>query len=162
MAYLYKYLSNMEVLFYHNYLRYSIQPGIARVYLNLWPEPTLSSYWNWAKTLRTLDRIDQSLLQSDIKILAKVLALRFNKVIASIVHPNQSGFMPQKSTVINLHRLFLNLQPQSDNVGDRALLSLDAHTAFDSIEWQYLWAVLGKFDFGKMFLSWVQLLYSSP
>lgn len=30
------------------------------------------------------------------------------------------------------------------------------------MEWEYLWAVMGKFDFGEGFLSWVKLLYCSP
>lgn len=46
-----------------------------------------------------------SLLQNDVKILAKVLALCLNKVISTIIHLDQSGFMPQKSTAIKLHRL---------------------------------------------------------
>lgn len=69
-----------------------------------------------------------SLLQCDIKILAKVLALRLKKVIISIMHADRSGFMPQKSTAINLRRLFLSLQSPSNNVGDRALLSLTRHS----------------------------------
>lgn len=48
-----------------------------------------------------------SLLQSDVKILAKVLAMRVNKVILSIIHPDQAGFMPRKSTVTNLRRLYV-------------------------------------------------------
>ena len=103
-----------------------------------------------------------SLLQNDVKILAQVLAVRLNGAISTIIHSDQSGFMPQKSTAINLRRLFLNMQSQADNMGDRALLSLDAHKAFDSVEWKYLWAVMRKFGFGEGFISWVQLLYSSP
>lgn len=76
-----------------------------------------------------------SLLQSEIKILAKVLALLLNKVISTIIHPDQSGFMPQKSTAVNLCWLFLNIQAKADNVGTRTLLSLDAAKAFDSVEW---------------------------
>lgn len=59
-----------------------------------------------------------SLLQNDVKILAKVLALRLNKVISSIIHSDQFGFMPQKSTAINLCRLFLNIQSPAENAGD--------------------------------------------
>lgn len=75
-----------------------------------------------------------SLLQSDVKILAKVLVLRVNWII-SIIHPDQAGFMPQKSTATNLSRLFLNMQLQA-NRGNRALLSLDANKAFDSVGWR--------------------------
>lgn len=45
---------------------------------------------------------------------------------------------------------FLNLQSWSDNVEDRVLLSLDAHNAFDNIEWSYLWAVMRKFGEPKL------------
>lgn len=93
-----------------------------------------------------------SLLQSDVKIVAKVLSLRVN----------QAGFMPRKSTATNLRRLFLNMQTLADNTGQRALLSLDANKAFDSVSWRYLWAVLTKFGFGTHFIAWTCLLYSSP
>lgn len=55
--------------------------------------------------------------------------------------------------------LFLNLQSQVGNVADKALLSLDGHKAFDSIEWSYLWVIMRKFGFGAGYISWVQLLY---
>lgn len=50
-----------------------------------------------------------SLLQSDVKILAKAMAIRMNGVITAIVHGDQAGFMPNKSTAVNLRRLFLNI-----------------------------------------------------
>lgn len=80
-------------------------------------------------------------------------------VISSIIHSDQSGFMPQKSTAIHLRRLFLNIQSPADNGGDRVLLSFDAHKAFDSIDWDYFWAVMRKFGFRNRLISWVQLLY---
>lgn len=103
-----------------------------------------------------------SLLPVDIKLLAKVLALRLSTVITEVIHDDQSGFMPNKSTAVNIRRLFLNLQLSNDDTGGRAILSLDAAKAFDSVEWTFLWAVLHKLGFGPQFLSWVRLLYSAP
>lgn len=103
-----------------------------------------------------------SLLAVDIKLPAKVLANRLSTVVAKIVHDDQTGFMPNKSTAINLRRLCLNLQLSSGDTGSRAILSLDAAKAFDSVEWNFLWAVLSKLGIGPKFFSWVRFLYSAP
>lgn len=84
---------------------------------------------------------------------ANVLPL--NKAILSILHPDQTGFMPGKSTAINLRRVFLNMQTLSEKNGARALLSLNAKKAFDSVDWRYFWVVLERFGFGERFISWV-------
>ncbi|XP_072009068.1 ATP synthase subunit C lysine N-methyltransferase isoform X1 [Engystomops pustulosus] len=102
-----------------------------------------------------------SLLSTDVKILAKTLSNRLIRVIPSIIHSDQTGFMPQKSTSINIRRLLLNLQIPADNIGQRAVLTLDAAKAFDSVEWQYLWEVMRVIGFGPNFISWVKVLYSA-
>lgn len=53
-----------------------------------------------------------SLINVYAKIIAKILALRLNKVIESIIHPDQMGFIPRRSTAINLRRLFTILQSE--------------------------------------------------
>lgn len=103
-----------------------------------------------------------SLLQTDIKILAKILARRLNSVILSLIHPDQTGFMPGKSTALNLRRLFMNTQAVHEDVGSRVIVSLDAAKAFDSIEWNFLLTTLAGFGFGPHFIQWVRLLYSEP
>lgn len=104
----------------------------------------------------------RSLINSDVKILAKVLAKLLNTVITTIIGANQTGFMPGRSTSINLRRLFTNLQAAHDTTGSRAVLALDAHKAFNSVEWPYLFEVLAKFGFGTTFIKWLQLLYFKP
>ena len=103
-----------------------------------------------------------SLLQVDIKILAKVLANRLNKVILSLIHTDQAGFMPGRNTSFNLRRLYINLQATHDNVGSRVLVTLDTAKAFDSVEWRYLWRCLETYGFGPKFCKWVSLLYHNP
>lgn len=73
-----------------------------------------------------------SLLQVDIKILAKVLALRLNQVILTLIHADQAGFMPGHNTSFSPRKLYINLQATHTNVGSRVVVALDK--AFDSVE----------------------------
>lgn len=66
-------------------------------------------------------------------ILDWVLVTRLYKIITSVIHPDQVGFMPPNSITINLCRIFINVQTPADDKGTRALLSLDAIKVFDSI-----------------------------
>lgn len=79
-----------------------------------------------------------SLLQVDIKILAKILALCLNQVILTLVHEDQADFMSGRNTSFNLRKLFINMQAHHDNVGESVVVTLDTAKAFDSVEWNYL------------------------
>lgn len=65
-----------------------------------------------------------SLLQTDVKILAKILALDLKKVILSLINPDQTGFMPTKNTAFNTRRLFMNFQASHHQIGSRVIVSL--------------------------------------
>uniref|UniRef100_A0A803K169 Reverse transcriptase domain-containing protein n=1 Tax=Xenopus tropicalis TaxID=8364 RepID=A0A803K169_XENTR len=103
-----------------------------------------------------------SLLTANVKILAKLLANRLKKIIGSIIADDQLGFMPGKTTAMNVRRLFLNLTIAHANSGERAIAALDIAKAFDTVEWPYLWKALDKFGFGTKFVNLVKLLYKSP
>lgn len=103
-----------------------------------------------------------SLLQLDIKILAKILAIRLNTVILTLIHPDQTGFMPAKNTAYNLRRLHMNMQAEHGKMGSRVVVSLDAAKVFDSVEWEYLWECLARFGFWTNFIKWIRLLYQRP
>lgn len=102
-----------------------------------------------------------SLLNVDLKILAKVLAGRLNSVITALIHPDQSGFMLGRGTDINIRRLLTHMdKAPEDSLG--VVVSLDAEKAFDSVEWEYLWTVLWKFGFGPKFIKWLRMMYAFP
>ena len=104
-----------------------------------------------------------SLLNVDVKILAKILATRLEKVLPTVVHSDQTGFIKNRHLFFNLRRLFnIAYSPSRGPQNTEILLSLDAEKAFDRVEWDYLFLALSKFGFGPTFISWVKLLYASP
>lgn len=100
-----------------------------------------------------------SLLNNDYNILANILAGRLNAVILSIIHNDQTGFMPGKSTLINIRRTQLINQLRVFVSESRVLTSLDSARAFNSVEWLFLQTSLKKF--GSVFGKWIGILYSS-
>lgn len=88
-----------------------------------------------------------ALLYNDLKILTKLLASRLHSILPSIIDPDQTGFMANKSTEINLRRLFTNLHAHHDNRGTRVNASLDIKKALDSVEWPFLWEIVRRMGY---------------
>lgn len=103
-----------------------------------------------------------SLLNSDLKILAKTLASRLSPLVTKLIHPDQTGFIPDRHLFHNVRRLLNILYSPRQPKEDLFILSLDAQKAFDCVELPYLYAVLEKFGLGTGFISWIKLLYSNP
>ena len=101
-----------------------------------------------------------SLLNSDQKIVAKVMTNRLNKHISTLIHPNQTGFIPDRFSFSNTRRL-LNVM-YSNTQSRPAVISLDAQQGFDQIEWKYMFAALKKFGFGDKFMTLLKRPVPNP
>ena len=103
-----------------------------------------------------------SLLNADVKLFAKVLALRLEPLMNKLIHPDQTGFVKSRLSSDNVRRLLHIVEASAEVQTPCAVLSLDAEKAFDRLEWHYLWAVLQHMGFGIHFINMIKTLYASP
>lgn len=75
-----------------------------------------------------------SLLNTDIKILAKVLATRLMEVAPSLMYNKQTDFMPGKGMDLNIWHLFTNIAATISSGEPWVVFSLDAEKSIDSVE----------------------------
>lgn len=66
-----------------------------------------------------------SLYNYNLKVMTKVLATRLTNILPSLVSIDQTGFIPGKSTDINLRRVLTHLQLPPDESASRVLVMLD-------------------------------------
>uniref|UniRef100_A0A8C5PNC3 Reverse transcriptase domain-containing protein n=1 Tax=Leptobrachium leishanense TaxID=445787 RepID=A0A8C5PNC3_9ANUR len=103
-----------------------------------------------------------SLLNTDVKIFAKLLSNRLDLLLPRLIHPDQVGFIPGRQAFDNTRRAIDLLWHASSSHTPSLFLSLDAEKAFDRVEWPYLFLVLEHFGFPEKFIAAVRSLYASP
>jgi len=101
-----------------------------------------------------------SLLNTDYKILSKVLTMRLSKIIDEIVHPDQTCSVPGRMIHDNVHLIRNLVEYTNDKNMSAALISMDQSKAFDRVSHDYLFNVLSNFGFKSQFISLVKLLYT--
>jgi hypothetical protein len=102
-----------------------------------------------------------TLLNTDYKILTKVLALQLMEPIHHLIHPDQAGFIPRRSIFdhIRLVRAILNYAEVMDE--DGVIIALDQEKAYDKIKHEYLWETLNAFNLPAFFIRTVKALYQN-
>ena len=103
-----------------------------------------------------------TLLNTDYKILTKLLATRLQKVLPSVISRDQSGYLKGRYIGENIRSIYdtINFTAITDSPG--MIVALDFEKAFDSISWPFLHDTLDKFNFGPNFRKWIKIIYSDP
>ena len=102
-----------------------------------------------------------SLLNTDYKILTRVLAMRLQKVLPNIINFDQQGYLKNRNIAFNIRQI-QDVIDFTDNFNiDGIILFLDFRKAFDTCNWKFLFAVLKRFGFNLSFISWMQTIYNN-
>ena len=96
-----------------------------------------------------------TLLASDYKILAKIMANRLKKVLPSIIGEQQTGFMAGRHIDSNIRKTMdvVSSIYQSKGGIKAVVVCIDFEKCFDRIEHQSIFAALRYFNFGSNYIN---------
>ena len=101
-----------------------------------------------------------TLLNTDCKLFTKVLAQQLIDDIETMVHNDQTGFIPKRTIFNNIRLAKTILKYTEITHEDGAIVALDQEKAYDKIRHDYLWAALERFNVPQNFIQTVKALYS--
>ena len=101
-----------------------------------------------------------SLLNTDYKIIAKVMANRLKVCLHQIIYEDQTGFMKGKNIGSNIRTIIDVIEYCDANQIPGSIILLDIEKAFDSAAHVNLFQVLHYFNFGDSFISWIKSFYN--
>ena len=100
-----------------------------------------------------------ALLNVIAKLLTKIHNDRLRNVIASIIPPEQTWFIPDRSITENIILLQDAIFYAKRHNPSAINLSLDFEKAYDRIQWNVMTAVLKKMNFGPRWMTLISALY---
>ena len=103
-----------------------------------------------------------SLLNTDYKILTKLLATRLQKVLPNIISEDQTGYIKGRYIGENIRTILDLFEYTNNKIDPGIIMFLDFEKAFDTISWEFLFDTLKAFNFGNSFINWIKVLYNSP
>lgn len=102
-----------------------------------------------------------SLLNTSIKILTKLLANILQQTIMKLIHQNQSGFIKSRTIQDWLAWSFEYLHLCHKSGKELLILKLDFEKAFDRIEHNFMLRIMERKGFSQKWLHWMNLIFAS-
>ena len=101
-----------------------------------------------------------SLLNTDVKILSKVMAQRLKKTLP-FIFPNQSAYADKRFIREGGGLIYDSLEISDTLKPDGLLGTIDIQKAFDSVDPSFLIFTLERYGCGNRFLKWVKILLAA-
>jgi hypothetical protein len=101
-----------------------------------------------------------TLLNQDYKYLTKILAIRLEKTMKTIISNDQSGFVKGRYIGCNIQRLQNMIESCSEEKTKGWIINIDFEKAFDTIEWPFIYKTLEVMGYPEKFIAWIKTLYN--
>ena len=101
-----------------------------------------------------------SLLNTDYKIITKILANRIKKILPSIINPDQVAYLKKRFIGQNIRTIIDIMGYTKLHDKNGIICFLDFEKAFDTIRWEVIYDALKLFNFGTKFINWVRVIYN--
>ena len=119
--------------------------------LNLIPKGEKDT--RYLKNLRPI-----TLLNSDYKIVEKMIANRMVPALEQVINEDQRGFLPNRRISVNIRKILdITFQCQKQ---DNIILSCDYMKCFDRVETPAIIKSMEYFGFSERLRKWVTIIYS--
>lgn len=102
-----------------------------------------------------------SLLNTDYKILTKVLANRIKGVVGGIISESQAYSIPGRDIVDTVCTIRDVVESMGRDGEGGMILCMDLNKAFDRVEHSFIVQVMRRFGFGKKMVDWIKLVYGN-
>ncbi|KAL0313359.1 UNVERIFIED_CONTAM: hypothetical protein Sradi_5735200 [Sesamum radiatum] len=93
------------------------------------------------------------------KVITKVLVQRMRSILDKLISPSQNAFVPGDNILL-AQELFSGYNQR--HLPPRCALKVDLRKAYDTVEWDFLHAVLTLFGFREQFILWIVECVTTP